>query len=93
MKLGCLEQCKAKMADLAKDYFKPLPQHKDFMSRFLNSMQDVCTQEFSDNSKIYFETPAEPGVIPPVSSVSLAPPLEFMPTGYMNLINCPQPTK
>lgn len=93
MRLGCLEQCRAKIAELTTKYFAALPPHKEYMSRFLNAMSDVCTQEFTDNSKIYFETPAEPGALPPVSTVSLAAPLEFMPVGYMNMINCPQPPK
>ena len=91
MRLGCLSQCKEKAAKLRKEFLDALPEHKAFMSKVIGSKEAHANQEFENNSKITFETPAELASIPPLNAVQFAPPLEFLPIGYMNMINAPKP--
>lgn len=66
-----------------------LPEHKDFMYKVISDKQEFCKSQFEKNNKIYFETPADVGAIPPMNPIPFSPSLEFIPAGYMNMINSP----
>ena len=62
------------------------------MQKLVGHKEDSYTQEFEENSKIYFLTPADIGAIPIVNPIPLVPPLEFTPPNYMTMINTPIPS-
>ncbi len=89
MRLGCLKQCQQCVERLKGEYQGALPEHKAFLEKGVGLKEDLCNQEFAENSKIYFMTPAEPGAIPPLVSVPFAPSLEYNVPGHMNMVNAP----
>lgn len=77
--------------ELKKKYLPMLPEHKEFMLRLIGEKESFCNKEFEQNNKVYFDSPADPGSIPPINPIPFAPSLEFIPEGYMNMINTPTP--
>lgn len=91
MRLGCLVQCQQCVERVRKEYLNSLPEHRAYMASIIDRKEELCAQEFADNSKIYFLSPADVGAIPPVSPIAIVPTLEYLPPGYMNMINAPRP--
>lgn len=91
-RLGCLTECMRHIQELNKTYIPMLPEHKEYMLKVIGEKEASCKKEFDQNNKIYFDSPADVGAIPPASSVPFSPSLEFIPPGYMNMINSPSPS-
>jgi len=78
-----------RIAKLEKDYVNTLPEHKAFITKVVSPKVDVCEEELELNDKVYRDSAASIGEIPPLGPIPFAPPLEFMPPNYMNMINSP----
>jgi hypothetical protein len=78
--------------ELKKTYIPMLPEHKEYMLKVIGEKEAFCKKEFDQNNKVYFSTAADAGAIPPMNPVPFSPSLEFIPPGYMNMINSPSPS-